>query len=190
MNDEDAKYGTWIQTFTGKIFDLSDPKPENVDIVDIAHALGMLCRYCGHVKKFYSVAEHCVVMSRIVSPEAALDVLLHDSPEAYVTDISRPIKSLLPNHAPMEARVLSAIYEYLELDLPSESIKKEIELADLTLYLTEREQLMAKPPKPWVCDDGRVEALPTTLPLWSPEIAETAYLERFNALIRREQSNG
>ena len=56
--------GSWAQTFTGRQFFPLDPDPQDIDIVDIAHSLAMQCRYNGHTDRFYSVAEHCVHVSR------------------------------------------------------------------------------------------------------------------------------
>lgn len=82
----------WIQTFLGKPFWPLSPRPEDIDIRDIAHALAMTCRFTGHSQKFYSVAEHSVRVSRIVPAQFALHGLLHDASEAYLCDLSRPIK--------------------------------------------------------------------------------------------------
>ena len=87
-----ARKGDWIQTFTGRAFYVLDPRPEDVDIEDIAHALSMQCRFAGHCREFYSVAQHSVTASWLVPPEDALWGLLHDAAEAYVVDLPRPIK--------------------------------------------------------------------------------------------------
>lgn len=98
----------WIRTYTGKKFYLFDSGPDDVDIEDIAHALSMQCRYNGHVQRFYSVAEHSAYVSAIVAAEmgnakydinVALWALLHDASEAYLGDVSRPLK-----HQPEMAR--------------------------------------------------------------------------------------
>lgn len=91
--DHDANIRSdWMQTYTGRVFWPLEPRPEDVDIVDIAHALANLCRYGGHSKVFYSVAHHSVLVSQIVPPADALWGLMHDSAEAYVIDLIRPIK--------------------------------------------------------------------------------------------------
>jgi hypothetical protein len=82
----------WIQTASGGVFHILEPRQNEILITDIAHALGMMCRFTGHVRRFYSVAEHCVHASRIVPPQDALWALLHDSPEAYIADLNRPLK--------------------------------------------------------------------------------------------------
>src|SRR4051812_6540197 len=84
--------GDWMQTISGKAFFPLDPRPADVDIQDIAHALAFQCRFGGHVKEFYSVAEHSVRVSLICAHEDAKWGLLHDATEAYLSDIVRPVK--------------------------------------------------------------------------------------------------
>ena len=85
-----------IVTYTGKIFDLLNPKPEMVCIKDIAHSLAYQCRYTGHTKFFYSVAQHCVLMAENPDlPGDPLQKLLHDAAETYIGDMARPWKNLL-----------------------------------------------------------------------------------------------
>lgn len=84
--------GGWIQTYTGKKFYPLDPRLEDIDIVDIAHALSNICRFTGHTDKFYSVAQHCLLVSEHVSEHNALWGLLHDSAETYIGDVNTPLK--------------------------------------------------------------------------------------------------
>lgn len=81
-----------MQTFSGLQFRPLSPRAEDINIDDVAHGLAMTCRYGGHVLHYYSVAEHCVLVSRHVPPEFALEGLLHDSSEAYLGDMVRPLK--------------------------------------------------------------------------------------------------
>src|ERR1700691_1787676 len=81
----------YIETFTGKTFSFLAPQPEDICIEDIAHATSMLCRFTGHCKYFYSVAEHCVAVSRLCSVRNDIAGLLHDSAEAYVNDMNSPL---------------------------------------------------------------------------------------------------
>ncbi len=90
-----TRRGDWIQVASCRKFWPLDPRPEDIDIRDIAHALSNICRFTGHVREFYSVAQHSVLASRIVPPEAALAALLHDAAEAYMGDIARPWKRFL-----------------------------------------------------------------------------------------------
>lgn len=88
------RIGTWMQTWTGKKFYHLDPRPEDIDLLDIFHALGNMSRYNGHCR-FYSVAEHSVLVSKLVPKEHALVALCHDFSEAYIMDVSRPLKRSL-----------------------------------------------------------------------------------------------
>lgn len=101
----------WIQTVSGTKVDLLDPKPDQILIEDIAHALSPICRFTGHVEKFMSVAHHSVIVSNLVDPEFAFDGLMHDATEAYVNDLSRPLKNLLPEYKVVEERFALAIAE-------------------------------------------------------------------------------
>ena len=87
-----------ITTWGGHLFDLSDPKPEMIDIEDIAKALSCICRYTGHCNDFYSVAQHSILMANLSEFDSfgtPLQRLLHDSAEAYIQDIPRPWKGTL-----------------------------------------------------------------------------------------------
>lgn len=87
---------TTIETHTGLFYDYLDPKPEQVCIEDIAHALSNTARFGGHCSRFYSVAEHCCLVRQLVIeaglPHLGLAALLHDAHEAYVGDIPTPLK--------------------------------------------------------------------------------------------------
>src|ERR1700683_336889 len=87
-----ADRGAWIVTFSGRRFYVLDPRPSDVRIEDIAHSLSLQCRFNGHVKNFYSVAQHSVLVSERCDPADALYGLLHDASEAYIGDMSAPLK--------------------------------------------------------------------------------------------------
>jgi hypothetical protein len=173
--------GDWMQTFTGGRFYPADPISEEIDKRDIAHALSLLCRYGGHVERFYSVAEHCLLMSYAVPPEDALAALLHDATEAYVVDVPRPLKRMLRDYGPIENGVWLAISRHFGLpasiDLPA-SVKD----ADNRILLTERDRLMPRHDT-WE-QDGTLEPLPVTITCWSPAQAERRYLNRLAELRR------
>lgn len=92
MNGEAMRKGDWIQTFTGVEFYPLDPRPEDIKLADIAHALSMQCRYSGHVQQFYSVAEHSVRVAELCPSQDQMWGLMHDAAEAYLVDLPRPIK--------------------------------------------------------------------------------------------------
>src|SRR4030066_897027 len=103
--------GDWIQTWSGRQFWPLDPRPEEIFIDDIAHALGNICRFTGHCLDFYSVAEHCLHVSMWDDPEFALIGLLHDASEAYLCDIPRPVKPYIMVYKELENAIERSIFE-------------------------------------------------------------------------------
>ena len=124
----------WLQTFTGRQFWPLEPDPADVCIEDIAHALSMLCRYGGHSLRFFSVAEHSV----LVATQTGLHGLLHDAAEAYVLDLPRPLKLMLPDYWTIEDRVLLAIYDGLGIASPTEEEHALVKRADNAVLATEK----------------------------------------------------
>jgi len=98
-----------IRTYTGRYVNLLDPDPSTINIIDIAHALSNQCRFAGHIPSFYSVAEHSIAVSNLVDDTHALAALMHDAAEAYLLDIPRPLKALLPQYETIETKFLSVI---------------------------------------------------------------------------------
>lgn len=131
-----------ILTATGRYFDFSRPTADMIDIEDIAHALSRINRFTGHTRDFYSVAQHSVAVSELVPPEHALAGLLHDASEAYMGDLSSPLKQLVPQYKEIEQRVERAICARFGLVFPLDPSVKE---ADLRMLVTERRDLMPKP---------------------------------------------
>lgn len=166
--------GDWMQTYTGRVFWPLEPRPEDVDIIDIAHALSNLCRYGGHSQVFYSVAHHSVLVSQIVPREDALWGLMHDAAEAYVIDLIRPIKHSAGAawYREVEARVMAAVCE--RFGLPKEQ-PPSVDEADLVMLATERRDLMAPPPRPWRRDGT---PLAERIHPWTPQRAEMEFLSR------------
>jgi len=159
----------FIVTYTGRRFRVDAPTVSQVDIFDIAHSLSMQCRFTGHTKRFYSVAEHSVLVSRRVPEPFALCGLLHDATEAYLTDVAKPVKRLLPDYNTLESNLYRIIA--LKFGLPR-AIPPEVKEADRAYLLIEANQLMpggqgySTPDEPWIVG-------------WSPERAEQAFLDRF-----------
>jgi 5'-deoxynucleotidase YfbR-like HD superfamily hydrolase len=170
---------SWIQTHSGKRFDLLEPRADQVDIVDIAHSLANLCRFNGHVRQFYSVAQHSYFVSRIVGPEYALCGLLHDATEAYVGDMTRPLKSVMPRFKEVEDRIWLAIAE--RFGLPRE-IPPAVKHADNIALVTERRDLLKPSGMRW--DEG-LEAVPPRpdhIRALDPGPARHAFINRFAEL--------
>lgn len=174
-----SKPKDWIQTFTGKQFWPTEPRAQDVDIIDIAHALSMKCRYNGHCHTFYSVAEHSVIVSHFVPRELALWGLLHDASEAYLVDVPRPIKPFLTNFKELEGRVMVAICEHFGLPIAEPPEVKRIDMAVLGDEMT---QLMGPPPADWKLPEP---ALGVQIHAFNPEAAKMLFLERFYFLTGR-----
>lgn len=179
MTEDDTwRSGDWMHTFTGKKFYPMDPHAKDICIEDIAHSLSLQCRYNGHVTDFYSVAEHCVLMSQAVSPRNALWALLHDATETYVGDMIRPLKKFMPEYVIAEDNVMVAICE--RFGLTRRTMPDEVRDADNRILLTEKTALLVKTGHKWVVDD--LEPLPVTIEKWPPLGAELTYLKRFKEL--------
>lgn len=180
MTDRPADWmrGDWLQTYTGRAFYPFDPRPDDIDPTDIAHALSLLCRYAGHVARMYSVAEHCVLVSHAVPAEHALWGLLHDATEAYLVDLPRPVKRALPEYVAAERTVMDAICFRFGLE-PSEP--PAVKEADTRILCDERAELMGPSPLPWKAVEN-VQPLGCPIEGWEPKRAEAEYTARLAEL--------
>lgn len=170
--------GDWMQTYSGFQFWPLDPVVEEIDIVDIAHALAHQCRYAGHSNRFYSVAEHCVLASRAMpDPELKLVTLMHDASEAYLVDVPRPVKPFLRGYVEAEAQLEKIIALKYGLSWPWPALVKDY---DTAMLFTERDQLFTTPPAPWTIKTPIT--LDVKLYCWAPEIAKSMFLREFNYL--------
>jgi len=170
-----------IQTITGTYFQFLKPEEHDYPIHEIAHALSQLCRYTGHTAKFYSVAQHSVHVSKIVPHSMALEGLLHDASEAYLGDVTSPLKRLLPDYTAIEAATEAAIAHRYFLSHP---MPPEIRTADLTMLLTEKRDLMPKRPvdaEHWPAYPD-IKPLPGIVVPWASEFARDAFLRRYYEL--------
>lgn len=180
-----------IATFTGRMIDVTDPRPDDIDLGDVAHALALTCRWSGHVTRFYSIAEHSVrvsyeaeALARELELETglvrrvALEGLMHDAEEAYPPgDIAAPFK-VHPLAEPLvEAaeRIRAAVCSRFGLldDLPD-----LVHQADRVMLATEARDLVASD---WMPPDAKPQAHAIEH-TWSPDVAELAFLLRFQAL--------
>jgi hypothetical protein len=170
-----------IQTVSGRYFPLLAPTPDDIRIEDIAHHLSNICRFTGAVREFYSVAQHSVLVSQIVPPQDALAALLHDASEAYITDISKPLKPHLGGYAEIETRIMEVVLQVFGLPtcLP-DSVKR----ADLILLATEKRDLMPAHGDDWdlIRDIPRLQEEIVPLP---PRAARARFMDRFCQLYRR-----
>lgn len=168
--------GATVATRSGLYFDFLDPQPDQISIEDIAHGLSQTCRFGGQCPRFYSVAQHSVLVSRIVAPEHAFAGLMHDAAEAYVGDIPSPLKQLLPDFKAVEARAEAAIAAKFGIELP---LAPEIKRADRIALSTEQRDVQ-KNRDPWGLD--AYPPLATRVVPCSPEMARETFLAAFREL--------
>lgn len=199
----------WCQTFTGRKVDIFHPSPEMVDIEDIAHALSMTCRFGGHCRDFYSVAEHSVLVEQIgrnvlhcTTFRLGMLLLLHDAAEAYIGDIITPIKrgfeETLCNETrlggmisksvltELENRWLLAIGQAFGLGedlLGRGSWSGIVKEADSRALANEVTILFYPVQSGWwkICEQPKPEQL-FIINCWSPAEARRRFLERFRVL--------
>lgn len=135
----------WIQTYTGKKFDILDPKVEMVCIEDIAHASSQANRFTGHCRFPYPVAQHSRLGSYVVPDEYALEFLLHDASEAYMGDMNRPLKHFSiagDEYRKLEAKVQEIVCLRFGLPIVESAIVKQV---DTMMLYAEKQQLMHSP---------------------------------------------
>lgn len=167
-----------IQTNDGHCFNLLYPCGSAISIDGIAHALSNLCRFTGHVREFYSVAQHSLMVSLIVPESVAREGLLHDAQEAYIGDMSTPLKRMLPRYEEIEKNIEGVIAEKFCLDWSPET-RRLVKKADLIMLATERRDLLSVK----MDDDGwnflcGIEPLLNVIHPMSPEKARRAFLQR------------
>jgi 5'-deoxynucleotidase YfbR-like HD superfamily hydrolase len=176
--------GGAIQTVSGRWVDPLAPDPATIDLGDIAQALSNQCRFGGHSRRFYSVAQHSAIVSDICAKRGApaveaLAALLHDAGEAYLVDLPHPIKhrsELGPPYRRAEKLLEEAIRVRFGLGDPP----AELKAIDRSLLATER-ATFASVVDPWPELEG-FEPLAIEIEPWEPERAKREFLERFERL--------
>lgn len=177
--------GDWFVSFSGQCFNVRAPQPHQIRLDDIAHHLAHVCRFGGAVSEFYSVAEHCVYVSRLVPPELAVLGLLHDATEAYLGDVIKPLKNCLPDYKALEhvwGAAVAARFGLASLEHP------DVKLADVAAVQAERRDLLPQtlaadaPQELWHAYLQRGDRVPPAqapvIPLGSPRLARDLFLAR------------
>lgn len=193
---------TWTHTSRGRALDLINPQPDDVDLDEVARSLGNQCRYNGCVRRFYSVAEHSVLIARWLrdqgeSPEVVLGGLLHDGAEAYTGDITWPVQAVLfaPLGGPqgvasntvrdrykvIQARLDDLIANAAGLNANWLHVQA-VKTADLRILLDERAVLLTEPPPlPWAVEaELGLRPLGVEIRCWSPEEAARVFGEELS----------
>lgn len=169
--------GPSIRLHSGAWLDLLAPESSDFTIEDIAHGLALQCRYAGQCRDFYSVAEHSLLVSDMVG-EDPLAALLHDAAEAFLGDVTRPLKQMLPDYRRIESQMQHAIQERFGIStLPNPAIKR----ADLRVLAAEQHQIMPAGTDDWALRDG-IEPASVRVRFLSPRAAKAEFLQRFEGL--------
>ncbi|MDZ4305005.1 phosphohydrolase [Pseudomonas shahriarae] len=157
---------SWILTASGKRFDLFEPVADMIAPRDISHSLAHLCRFNGHTREFYSVAQHSGIVADLVPEEHKLAALLHDAPETYLRDMTRPLKQWLSAYRHFEDVIWERVCARFDLvlDLPD-----CIHQADMIALATERRDIMPTDPATWDCLAGIHPMVETIRPCPPPQ---------------------
>lgn len=166
----------YIQTYTGKKFHFLNPSPDEIDIEDIAYALAHTTRWGGHCSPPITVAQHCVLVSRLLrnrymSPMVQMQGLLHDAAEAYIPDIPSPFKPFFPDVVKIDAMIEQAICQKFGVTFPFDPMVKTM---DIESYRWEYRDLMRPE---GMCEEP--SSFRPTLRVWPAEEAETEYLATY-----------
>jgi hypothetical protein len=168
--------GPTIKMANEQYWDFLDPvgSAKRVDVLTIFQALSNICRFTGHCNEFYSVAEHSYYCSKLVPPELAWDALMHDAAEAFLGDVSRPLKALLPEYKALEQKTEDALAERFNLRRP---LPPEIKHADRQMLALEQQTLFRKK-EDWKCLEGVEIPRGVHICRWSPCAAINSCIAR------------
>jgi hypothetical protein len=174
---------TYIHLASGGKINLADPQPGDIRVYDIACSLAKLCRFNGHCRKFYSVAEHSIHCSTLVEKlggtiEQQRHAVLHDAVEAYLGDVTSPLKSLVPQYEELEAKFQSLIYQVFGLNPANDDV---VVAADQAMLAYEQRQLF-NDCETYVVDEADV----VYVRCWTPEHARKRFIDRIWRLSNNE----
>lgn len=170
----------YIGTYSGKKLHFNNPHEDEVCLEDIYQALPNVCRYSGQVKKFYSVAEHCIIMADYVMEKyddarLALDVLFHDASESYLVDVPRPVKYCLGGYLGIENKVTVVINKKLGIH----PMCDELKYIDTNIVADEAMVLFKEIPD-WI---SNYTPLGVTIHCYSPEEAREKFIAKHEELL-------
>lgn len=174
----------WISLLSGGRFNYNKPEESDVTIEDIASALSNVCRFSGHLPRFYSVAQHCVNASRLVPEDLTFTALMHDTAEAFTNDLPTPLKWALPVFKELETKIEHAMSTKFGFHFPYPPEIKEADTIMLMLekfYVKEDSSIWPKYEQHTKSTLRRYRGL-VDLDSWQPRRAKREFLERFEEL--------
>lgn len=172
--------GPTILLSSGHYFDLLDPAGSRFNLGDIARGLGNACRFAGQCSRFYSVAEHSWHASHLVPDEFAFAALMHDAAKALIGDVTRPLKSLLPEYKAIERRIENVIADRFVLGTDCDH--PLVKHADLQMLAAEQAELMPAHDDSWPVLAG-IEVPTIDWQDWEPHHSAQRWLARAEALL-------
>lgn len=105
-------------TYTGKTFKITDFNASHINLEDIAYGLAHINRYSGQTSKAYSVARHSINIAHFFEGKLEKQALLHDAAEAYLGDITAPVKNLFPDYKKLEEHYTKIIFKKFNIEYP------------------------------------------------------------------------
>lgn len=180
-----ARTGDWIATYSGTKFFITDPHPDDVKIEDIAHALSLICRYGGHCREFYSVAQHSLLVHEVVGKQfpgdhlLQLHALIHDATEAYLGDMVRPLKRSMDDYRRLEEHTEWVICQAFKIPTMTLAQRDIVKYADNVLLMTERRDLVNHCGHNWT---NRAIPMEEIIEPMMPEDVENVFIAMFHFL--------
>lgn len=171
---------------SGKLINIREPEVDMIDIADIAHSLSMICRFGGHSNRFYSVAQHCVIVSAMAPVEIGFEALMHDATEAYLGDVIKPLKIIIgKSYKELEERFMNQIIKRFDLDCANlEQVKKY----DMDALVLEHEFLQKDNWHLWKETMERLYIPLYQQHAWSPDYAREMFLHQYRMLLTYKNS--
>ncbi len=165
---------------SGKFYSYLYPEQNDWDIEDIALSLSHLCRYSGQVQKFYSIAQHCYLVSYAVDQKYALDGLLHDGVEAFMVDIPTPLKLLLPDYKVLEKKHEAEMFKRFGLEFP---MNPAVHKADREMLVAEVRDMKSPHPH-WDKLAGMDVSHIAHIDPWTSDKSRKMFLKRYYQLTK------
>ena len=162
--------GHWITTYSGRKFHYLNPSSDEICIEDIAHALALTCRFGGHCKTFYSVAEHSYRVAMLVPDNDKCAALLHDAHEAYLHDVPRPIKQDIIGYKLIADKIQDKIHDKFSVTVHNPTLLKYYD--DVLLSAEARDIMVTTQDWEYLPNDKLLEIKPTN---W--QMAEKIFLD-------------
>ena len=179
------RLGDWFTTASGKQFWPLDARFEDIDIADIAHALARVCRFGGHCREFYSVAQHSVLVCDLVTAarphdrHVQLQALLHDATEAYMGDMVQPLKASMPDYKRAEEELWKVIAAKFGVQ---DGLNPLVKHMDYVALQTERRDLLPETGHVWWTDRAGIPCADVKIRAQMPVEAALCFIHWFEGL--------